>query len=85
MYGLTNCSDVTCIGSQTAGAIGNVSFVILPGGFETYISTSGVYYIDGRETHRVGITPDVEVKPTIESIKSKRDELLEKALDIKRK
>ncbi len=83
--GLQTSPNVTTIGSQTAGALGNVSMLIFPGGFETYISGTGVYYPDGKETQRVGITPDIEVKPTIESIKSKRDELLEKALDIKRK
>ncbi len=83
--GLQTAPNVTCIGSTTAGASGNISMVIFPGGFETYISATGVYYPDGRETQRVGITPDIVVKPSIESVKSKRDELLETALDIKRK
>jgi C-terminal processing protease CtpA/Prc len=42
----------------------------------------GVYYPDGKETQRIGIVPDVEVKPTIEGLRSKRDEVLEKAIEI---
>jgi C-terminal processing protease CtpA/Prc len=45
------------------------------------ISGIGVYYPDGKETQRIGIIPDVEVKPTIEGIKNERDEVLEKAVN----
>jgi C-terminal processing protease CtpA/Prc len=70
------------IGSTTAGADGNVSEIILPGGIRTMISGIGVYYPDGRETQRVGIIPDVEVRPTINGIREGRDEVLEKAIEI---
>jgi len=70
------------IGSQTAGADGNVSSFTLPGDINTLISGIGVYYPDGKETQRVGIVPDIEVHPTIEGIKNGRDELLEKAIEI---
>ena len=72
----------TVIGSTTAGADGNVSQFYLPGGIRTMISGIGVYYPDGRETQRIGIVPDIKVKPTIEGIKLKKDELLEKAIEI---
>ncbi len=74
--------NTTIIGSQTAGADGNVSEIMLPGGLRTYISGLGVYYPNGEETQRIGIVPDIEVKPTIEGIRMKRDELLEKAIEI---
>ena len=70
------------IGSTTAGADGNVSSISLPGGFNTFISGIGVLYPDGRETQRVGIVPDIEVKPTIKGIMENRDELLERAIGI---
>ena len=70
------------IGSTTAGADGNVSSIYLPGGIQTGISGLGVYYPDGRETQRIGIVPDIEVKPTIKGIKLKKDEVLEKAIEI---
>lgn len=75
-------SNVTVIGSTTAGADGNVSPIALPGGLRTGISGIGVYYPDGRETQQIGIVPKVEVKPTIAGISAGRDEPLEKALQL---
>ncbi|WP_179334055.1 S41 family peptidase [Winogradskyella costae] len=72
----------TIIGSTTAGADGNVSAILLPGGLRTAISGIGILYPDGSETQRVGIVPDIEVKPTIEGIKNGRDEVLEKAIQL---
>ena len=74
--------DVTVIGSTTAGADGNVSQIMLPGGVSTRISGLGVYYPDGTETQRKGIKIDIVMKPTIEGIKNGKDELLEKAIEI---
>jgi hypothetical protein len=74
--------DATVIGSTTAGADGNVSEIILPGGIRTLISGIGVYYPDGKETQRVGIIPDIVVKPTLKGIIEGRDEVLEKAIEI---
>jgi len=74
--------SATVIGSTTAGADGNVSKIVLPGGIETMISGIGVYYPDGKETQRIGIVPDIEVKPTIKGIRERRDELLERAIKI---
>jgi len=69
--------NTTIVGSTTAGADGNVSVIYLPGGLRTMISGIGVYYPDGTETQRVGIVPDVEVRPTIKGIRQGRDEVLE--------
>ena len=44
------------------------------------ISGIGVFYPDKRPTQRVGIIPDIELKPTLAGIKTGRDELLEAAL-----
>ena len=74
--------NTTIIGSTTAGADGNVSTILLPGGLRTMISGIGVYYPDGKETQRLGIVPDLVVKPTIEGIKKGKDELLEKAIEL---
>jgi C-terminal processing protease CtpA/Prc len=68
------------IGSTTAGADGNVSPIPLPGGFQTMISGIGVFYPDKKPTQRIGIIPDVEIKPTIAGIRAGRDEALEEAL-----
>jgi len=74
--------NATVIGSTTAGADGNTIPFYLPGSIETMISGIGIYYPDGTETQRVGIVPDIEVKPSIEGIKEGRDELMEKAIEV---
>ena len=79
---LRNAPRATVIGSTTAGADGDISKFSLPGGVATAISGLGVYYPDGRETQRVGIIPQIVVKPTIKGIVEGRDELMEKALEI---
>jgi C-terminal processing protease CtpA/Prc len=68
------------VGSTTAGADGNVSQISLPGGLRTAISGIGVFYPDKRPTQRIGIIPDVEVRPTIDGIRARRDEVLEEGV-----
>jgi C-terminal processing protease CtpA/Prc len=70
----------TVIGSTTAGADGNVSAIPLPGGIGSMISGIGVFYPDKKPTQRVGIIPDLVVKPTIAGIRAGRDEMLEAAI-----
>lgn len=73
--------NVTVIGSTTAGADGNVTnFFFLPGNLFTRFTGIGVLYPDGKETQRVGVVPDIEVKRTVRGIKEGRDELVEKAI-----
>lgn len=54
----------------------------VPGYLEALQRASGlgVFYPDGSPTQRIGIVPDVVVSPTIEGIRSGRDEVLEAAL-----
>lgn len=68
------------IGSTTAGADGNVSQILLPGGYHTMISGLGVFYPDMRPTQRVGIVPDILITPTIEGVKAGKDELVDAAI-----
>lgn len=76
---LQTAPDVTTIGSQTAGADGNVSLITFPGNYSLHMSGLGVYYPDGKETQRIGIVPDIEVKPTIKGIQEHKDEVLDRA------
>ncbi|RKR09946.1 C-terminal processing protease CtpA/Prc [Flavobacterium sp. 90] len=69
----------TIVGSQTSGADGNVSIFDFEG-FNTQFSGIGVFYPDKRETQRIGIVPDIEVKPTIKGIQEGKDEILDRAL-----
>ncbi|AQR70298.1 hypothetical protein BZG29_19760 [Janthinobacterium sp. LM6] len=68
------------VGSTTAGADGNSSPFSLPGGLSTLISGIGIFYPDRRPTQRVGIIPDIEVRPTLAGIRAGRDEVLEAAI-----
>jgi C-terminal processing protease CtpA/Prc len=65
------------VGSTTAGADGNVSRIVLPGGLRTSMSGIGVFYPDRRRTQQIGIVPDLVVRPTISGIRQGRDEVLE--------
>ena len=80
LMALLTAPNVISIGSQTAGADGSVSLITFPGNYKTNMTGVGVYYPDGRETQRIGIVPDIEIKPTIEGLKLKRDEVLEEAI-----
>jgi C-terminal processing protease CtpA/Prc len=68
------------VGSTTSGNDGNVSPIPLPGGLRAMISGIGVFYPDKLPTQRIGIIPNVEVRPTIAGIRAGRDEVLEEAL-----
>jgi len=77
---LRTAPDATVIGSRTSGADGNVSSIYMPGGLTTGFSGIVPLYPDGRPTQRVGIVPDIEVRPTIAGVRDGRDEVLEAAL-----
>jgi C-terminal processing protease CtpA/Prc len=68
------------IGSQTAGANGDVTAAALPGGLHLTFSGLDVRHGDGRQLQRVGLVPDVEIKPTLAGVRAGRDEVLERAI-----
>ena len=68
------------IGSPTAGANGDVTTVLLPGGAQMTFSGHAVRHADGRQLQRVGLQPDVPVSPTIAGVRSRRDEVLDGAM-----
>ena len=70
------------VGSQTAGADGDIVRVMMPGDLSFYFSSIKVLYPDGTDTQRVGVRVDYEVKPTVEGVKAGRDEVLEYALSL---
>ncbi len=73
-------SNAIVIGSQTAGADGNVSSIPLPGDHRTMISGIGVFYPDKSPTQQIGIVPDIVAMPTIAGLRAGRDEVLERAV-----
>ncbi len=68
------------IGTQTAGADGNVTALYLPKGMVTLFTSLGWYYADGYQQQRNGVKIDSVVSPTIAGIREGRDEILEAAL-----
>ncbi len=76
---MPNC---TVVGSQTAGADGDVTRLVISLDLATGYTSLAPYYPDGTQTQRIGIVPDSLVYQTPESIRKKRDIVLEKALQI---
>lgn len=72
--------NATVLGSTTAGADGNISAIQMPGKLYSLISGLGVFYPDKKPTQRIGIVPDIEVRPTIAGIRAGRDEVLGSAV-----
>lgn len=68
------------IGSQTAGADGDISLITLPGGIKTLISGLRVCYPNGDETQRIGIKIDIPSEQTLAGILKGKDDQLEDAI-----
>lgn len=69
------------IGSRTAGANGDVTNFSVPGGIRIGFTGQSVRHADGRQLQRIGLVPDIEVKPTIAGVRAGRDEVIEKAIE----
>ncbi|WP_291580909.1 S41 family peptidase [Clostridium sp. UBA6640] len=70
------------IGTPSAGANGNAIEITLPGCIKTSISGLAVTYIDGSQTQRIGLKPDITVKQTVKGTAEGRDEVIEKAIEL---
>jgi C-terminal processing protease CtpA/Prc len=68
------------VGTQTAGADGNVSPISLPGNMRTGMSGLGVFYPNRYPTQQVGVKLDIECPNTIAGLRDGRDETLDCAL-----
>lgn len=76
---LKNASRVKFVGSPTTGTNGDVTLIHLPGGGDMSFTGTEVKFGDGSKFQSIGITPDLEVYPTIDGIREGRDEILEAA------
>lgn len=74
-------SDATLIGSNTAGANGDITFMSLPGNLDLMFSQMDVLISDGTSMQKVGLNPDIKVNQTIKGIRTGSDELIEKAIE----
>jgi C-terminal processing protease CtpA/Prc len=73
-------TDVTFIGTPTAGANGDVTNMVLPGNLTVSFSGHDVRHADGRQLQRVGIQPTIRVERTIRGVIEGRDEILDAAI-----
>jgi C-terminal processing protease CtpA/Prc len=73
-------ANVTFIGSPTQGANGDVTNTVLPGGLKVSFTGHDVRHADGRPLQRVGLQPQISVRPTPAGLRAGRDEVLERAL-----
>ena len=69
------------IGSPSAGADGEVTSFVVPGGLTISFSSHDVRQVNGGKLQRLGLQPAVSVSPTIKGVRDGRDEVLEKALE----
>ena len=77
---LKAANGTTFVGSPTAGVYGNSTRVLLPGGISAGFTGMDVRLPGGGQLQRIGLRPDISVKPTIAGIRAGRDEVLERAL-----
>jgi C-terminal processing protease CtpA/Prc len=73
-------NQTTIVGSPTMGANGDVTTVALVGGMYASFTGHDVRHADGRQLQRVGLRPNVVVRPTLAGIRAGRDEVLERAM-----
>jgi len=72
--------DAILIGSPTAGADAVMSSFYIPGNLTLYYSEIVGSFPNGTRVQRVGVQPDILVKPTIKGIQAGKDEVLDRAV-----
>ena len=72
----------TIIGEPSAGTNGNINEVKLNGNYIFKFTGMRVLKHNGSQLHGIGIIPDILVNRTIQGIREKRDEYLEKAIEV---
>ena len=70
------------VGEPTAGTNGNINRFTLPGGYSIVFTGMKVLKHDGSQHHGIGIHPTVPVSRTLQGIRERRDEQLERAIAI---
>jgi C-terminal processing protease CtpA/Prc len=70
-------NGTTFVGSQTAGANGDVTTFTIPGDIRLTLSGHDVRHADGRQLQQVGLPITVPARPTIAGLRAGRDEVLD--------
>ena len=71
---------MTFVGSATVGTNRGMAPIKLPDGGGLTFTQVYMSQQDGKPFHGIGILPDVKIEPTIQLIRARKDEVLEKAL-----
>lgn len=79
---LQSAKRVTYVGSATVGTNGGMSAVRLPDGGELTFTKDYALNPNGKPFHGIGVIPDVKIEPTIQGIRARKDEVLEKAIQV---
>lgn len=69
------------IGSPTAGTVGTVTDFDIPGEINITFTGDLIEYADGTRVQKLGLTPDILVRPTIAGIRAGKDEVLDAAIE----
>jgi hypothetical protein len=67
-------------GTPTAGTAGEIATVVLPAGMHVGFTGTMCRRYDGDPLLAVGVTPDVEIAPTLAGVAAGKDEVLDRAL-----
>lgn len=72
---------MTFVGSATVGTNRGMAPIKLPDGGGLTFTQVYMSQQDGKPFHGIGILPDVKIEPTIQLIRARKDEVLEKAIE----
>ncbi|MXN91509.1 hypothetical protein GR160_09740 [Flavobacterium sp. Sd200] len=78
---LKTYKNTIVVGNQTAGADGNVTRIVFPGGYKISFSGLGIYQANGDEAQRVGIPIDIPVNYTVQDFVEDKDPILKRAIE----
>lgn len=74
-------NNTTFVGTPSAGADGETSNFVIPGGITITFSGQDVRHANAGKLQRLGIQPTVLATPTVNGIRQGRDEVLDKAVE----
>jgi hypothetical protein len=78
---LKAANETVFVGSPTSGTVGTVTDFYVPGGILIGLAGQAVVFPDGKQIQRKGLTPDIEVRPTVAGVRAGKDEVLDKAIE----
>jgi carboxyl-terminal processing protease len=77
-----NSHRATIIGERSAGSSGQPAYQDLGDGMGVSASTKREYFPDGSTFEGVGIAPDIEVKTSIEDLRTGRDPVMARVFEL---